>query len=133
MPNKKFNGLFEQIELLKKAGVGIIYISHRLEEVHEIGDGAAEALAQRLLELLAQRAHHRVPVRRRIRRARELQVEVQVARIARADQLVVVMNFGNAKGAKGLNDSRNLIYVNQSREEHKYESKTKVLNMNVKP
>ena len=30
--------LFEQIELLKKAGVGIIYISHRLEEIKQIAD-----------------------------------------------------------------------------------------------
>jgi ribose transport system ATP-binding protein len=38
LTNKEINKLFEVIRKLKSDGVGIIYISHRLEEIFEIGD-----------------------------------------------------------------------------------------------
>ena len=38
LTNKEINKLFEVIRKLKSDGVGVIYISHRLEEIFEIGD-----------------------------------------------------------------------------------------------
>ncbi len=38
LTNKEIKKLFEVIKKLKEKGVGIIYISHRLEEIFEIGD-----------------------------------------------------------------------------------------------
>ncbi|MDO4343343.1 MAG: sugar ABC transporter ATP-binding protein [Eubacteriales bacterium] len=38
LTEKEITELFKVIHLLKEKGVGIIYISHRLQELHEIGD-----------------------------------------------------------------------------------------------
>jgi ribose transport system ATP-binding protein len=38
LTNREIDQLFSLIELLKSKGIGIIYISHRLNEVHEVGD-----------------------------------------------------------------------------------------------
>lgn len=38
LSNKEIKNLFEVIKKLKNRGVGIIYISHRLDEIFEIGD-----------------------------------------------------------------------------------------------
>jgi len=38
LTNREIDQLFSLIELLKSKGMGIIYISHRLNEVHEVGD-----------------------------------------------------------------------------------------------
>jgi ribose transport system ATP-binding protein len=38
LTNREIDQLFSLIELLKAQGMGVIYISHRLNEVHEVGD-----------------------------------------------------------------------------------------------
>lgn len=38
LSEREVNSLFERIEKLKKAGIGIIYVSHRMQEFHRIGD-----------------------------------------------------------------------------------------------
>lgn len=38
LSDREVNSLFERIEKLKKAGIGIIYVSHRMKEFHMIGD-----------------------------------------------------------------------------------------------
>lgn len=38
LSDKEVDSLFEQIEILKKRGIGIIYVSHRMNEFRRIGD-----------------------------------------------------------------------------------------------
>jgi ribose transport system ATP-binding protein len=89
LTKKELNNLFTVIRRLKQEGVGVIYISHRLEEVFEIGDRMTVLRDGRLIHTCrVDEADRRSLVRWMV--GRELEQEYPTVELTRGEEILSI-------------------------------------------
>ncbi len=117
LSEREVESLFERIHNLKKAGIGIIYVSHRMQEFHQIGDritvlrdgkkigtvGIQEVNDTELVNMMVGRdvsqVYHRTPNEFT---GEVLRTEGLCDKAGRVKDVSVVLNKGEIVGVAGL-------------------------------
>lgn len=96
LTNKEIKNLFRIINRLKENGVGIIYISHRLEEIFEIGDRVTVLRDGKFIHSAAMKEVDKNYLIK-LMVGRELADEYPVSKAVRGDEILRVENLSSGK------------------------------------
>lgn len=117
LSEREVDSLFERIHNLKKAGIGIIYVSHRMQEFHQIGDritvlrdgkkigtvGINDVNDTELVNMMVGRdvsqVYHRTP---NTFSGEVLRTEELCDKAGRVKDISIVLNKGEIVGVAGL-------------------------------